>query len=411
MGGLKVEVEEKWSWILVDGCTLTPSGVLLLAQLNVLPRLEVDTIMDKSKDDVWSKTLVCIQVVWGLAQLIGRVASGLPVTQLEINTLAHVGCALVFYAIWWYKPKDVYQPFTVKISPLLAAVMAAPTRFYCRSGFRRRRFDFGKAHPFMHRHNAHRSAITVSTDRIYLENCWISWEELIPENTSGYKVRKSSLQCPEWDSLSNFDKAVRIQKAFQPDGVVMLLPGQQLEDRPWCSRTHPIHLNRNCAEKLIRLAELEETKEYADLEQHVERLLIKDFPKLFLTKSQPNGPDATSQHFHKPYYLLAMLSLVYGAIHAIPWNQHFPSTAEQTLWRISVCIVSIGGLVVWSLMEVFHRGREVLKDIAGLLIGVVVIVWSLARAFLILEALASLRSLPSGAYDTVRWTNWLPHFG
>jgi hypothetical protein len=61
-------------------------------------------------------------------------------------------------------------------------------------------------------------------------------------------------------------------------------------------------------------------------------------------------------------------------------------------------------------MEVFHRGREVLKDIAGLLIGVIVIVWSLARLFLILEAVASLRSLPAGAYDTVRWTNWLPHF-
>ena len=66
---------------------------------------------------------------------------------------------------------------------------------------------------------------------------------------------------------------------------------------------------------------------------------------------------------------------------------------------------------MWGLMEIFHRGRTVLKDIAGLLIGMFVVAWSLARLFLILEAVASLCSLPLGAYDTVRWTNWLPHFG
>ena len=50
----------------------------------------------------------------------------------------------------------------------------------------------------------------------------------------------------------------------------MLLPGQSLKGRPWSSRSHPIHLNQNRADKIVRLAGLEETEEYAEMEKCVD---------------------------------------------------------------------------------------------------------------------------------------------
>lgn len=47
-------------------------------------------ITDKSKAKDLAKALVMIQASWMLIQLIGRLVAKLPVTLLEVNTIAHV---------------------------------------------------------------------------------------------------------------------------------------------------------------------------------------------------------------------------------------------------------------------------------------------------------------------------------
>src|SRR5437762_1263778 len=123
------------------------------------------------------------------------------------------------------------------------------------------------------------------------------------------------------------------------------------------------------------------------MERHVEKLLIHSFPKLYLTPSQPNTPDETYYHFQKPYYWLAILSLVYGGILATALTEYIPTTAERMIWSVCVCVIGIGGFMIWGLLAVFFRGGEVVKDLTGLLIGVFTIVWSVARVFLIVEAI------------------------
>lgn len=71
-----------------------------------------DEIRDKSKSDGVSKALVCVQACWFCAQCASRIAQGLPITLLELNTLGHSVCALLIYLIWWHKPADVEQPTT-----------------------------------------------------------------------------------------------------------------------------------------------------------------------------------------------------------------------------------------------------------------------------------------------------------
>ena len=70
--------------------TLTARGVALLARCGHLPRVDRGDIEDKSKANNLAKAAVVTQATWLLIQVIGRLAAGLPVTLLEVNTVAHV---------------------------------------------------------------------------------------------------------------------------------------------------------------------------------------------------------------------------------------------------------------------------------------------------------------------------------
>ena len=79
--------------------TVTPRGMALLAKCGFLPKISKEDILDKSKSDNVSKIVSILQAVWMLAQIVGRLTASLPVTLLEVNTLAHIICALVIYVL------------------------------------------------------------------------------------------------------------------------------------------------------------------------------------------------------------------------------------------------------------------------------------------------------------------------
>jgi len=91
--------------------TLTAQGVLLLVESGYsLPEISEEEILDRSKSDGLAKTLVCLQAGYMIVQCASRLASRLPLSFLEINTLGHVICALVMYTFWLKKPQDVRTP-------------------------------------------------------------------------------------------------------------------------------------------------------------------------------------------------------------------------------------------------------------------------------------------------------------
>ena len=94
---------------------LTPCGTVLLARLGFLPQITILDIKDKSKADLLTKTLVCIQASWMLVQAVARKVAGLPITLLELNTIMHVVCALIMYLLWLKKPQDVWSPTPTSI--------------------------------------------------------------------------------------------------------------------------------------------------------------------------------------------------------------------------------------------------------------------------------------------------------
>jgi len=92
-------------------------GLLRLAELKMLPGdIPKALIEARSKSDWLAKGLICFQVIWMMIQIIARKVDGLPVTLLELNTAAHIACAVLLYSIWWCKPQDVSVLIVVDIS-------------------------------------------------------------------------------------------------------------------------------------------------------------------------------------------------------------------------------------------------------------------------------------------------------
>ena len=70
-------------------------------------------IKDKGKSDWLAKSLVILQTSWFVIQCIARGIKHLPVTNLEIVTLAYAAMNFVIYVFWWNKPLNVNRPVRV----------------------------------------------------------------------------------------------------------------------------------------------------------------------------------------------------------------------------------------------------------------------------------------------------------
>ena len=110
-------------------------------------------------------------------------------------------------------------------------------------------------------------------------------------------------------------------------------------------------------------------------------------------------------------YLLTTI-MVYSCLHLLAWNFHFPTQVEQTLWRIN-CIIMITTAFIFFSCQVCQG----LSCLSRLLIGwkafpasAAVVIYTAARMYIAVECFVSLRSLPIGAFYSVQWSNFIPHF-
>lgn len=121
MGGFQFDTSDRSAALLPENDPRTrlciePTGLILLAVCDseLIPDISVQQIRDKSKADSLTKTLVCLQAVWFCVQCFSRLAYGLPLSLLELNTFAHALCALITYGLWWNKPFDVGEPTLIQ---------------------------------------------------------------------------------------------------------------------------------------------------------------------------------------------------------------------------------------------------------------------------------------------------------
>jgi len=100
-----------------DPVSLNLRQLLFLVEEGVgrLPIISEIEIWDKSKGDGFVKGIALWQVIWLVVQCCVRRANWLPLSQLEIATLAYSVCTIIIYVVWWKKPLDVETPIRLVI--------------------------------------------------------------------------------------------------------------------------------------------------------------------------------------------------------------------------------------------------------------------------------------------------------
>lgn len=140
---------------------------------------------------------------------------------------------------------------------------------------------------------------------------------------------------------------------------------------------------------------------------------------------------------------LCVFSMIYAFSHLAAWNAHFPSEFERWIWRVSclaipfsiMCVQGTITFMGWAftypswpddreLLErefeseqefgLYTRAKQVWRRrwrFPKLIVRLSIIIFILARIFIIVEAFISLRSLPIGSFQEVEWSSYWPHFG
>jgi hypothetical protein len=75
-----------------------------------------EEIQEKSKTDWLAKTIVLLQTGWFVLQCIARGVARLPLSELEVVTLAYAAMNVCIYMAWWDKPRNVDYPIRVFMS-------------------------------------------------------------------------------------------------------------------------------------------------------------------------------------------------------------------------------------------------------------------------------------------------------
>jgi len=155
------------------------------------------------------------------------------------------------------------------------------------------------------------------------------------------------------------------------------------------------------------------------------------------------APNTNDSEDHRPLVLygLPVVAAIFGALHCIAWNFHFPSHIEQLLWRIGSLTITLIPSVpfVYYLLALIARLLKFLKGrygfhlcipffslpqsvqnvllfvrltllvIIAFLGGAGLVAYMLARLLLLTQAIMLLRKQPESAFYAINWSNFLPH--
>ncbi|KAK0710086.1 hypothetical protein B0T26DRAFT_861322 [Lasiosphaeria miniovina] len=414
---------------------LLPEGTAALAKMGLLPPVSKDYILDKSNADGLAKLIVVAQSGWFTLQLLTRWAMKLPVTPLELTTMAHAVCALATYFLWWEKPLDICDPTVVDGE--WAAPVAALMWMFSRLSSKR----FGS------RLGGNSSRPLAECDDIY----WIDdpralLDTLQPHPLASYEDTSSQSVSADHVMLFDLSRGSAFYRKLLPDdSTSRQYPYPIRLDRVTLRRWE---LFRQCIRDFPELPSLLKRATVTSPMEHICPPLDPSGPVLHALRDHirtvSGGPGMCGVEDIQYNYttrilrnlglelliVLVVCALAYGAIHAAAWNDHFPSGHELVVWKTSCVYVATCGPVAATLWLVFFSDavldKETIKGeigcsgnhwfwISWIQIGLfflafpAAVFYVLARIYLVVEAFVSLRSLPSGAYSSTEWTQYLPH--
>jgi hypothetical protein len=115
MGGLAIQTEDEKEYSVLRNDS--PVKLLESGRVN-FPQIKIEDIKRRSKADSFVKFVAVCQTTWFAINVIARHGYGLHVTPIELGSVAYVLCAVLIYALWWHKPKDVTIPIVINVPSL-----------------------------------------------------------------------------------------------------------------------------------------------------------------------------------------------------------------------------------------------------------------------------------------------------
>ncbi|KAF1808158.1 hypothetical protein P152DRAFT_469152 [Eremomyces bilateralis CBS 781.70] len=395
--------------------TLTVEAVRLLSFYGRLPPVLNSQVQDKSKADWLTKSIVCVQASWMIAQVIGRLADHLPVSLLEINTCGHVLCAFILFCLWWHKPLDVEAPVVLESDPSLDETLAlmymcsalsaddAITDFRCLiyvapaeqsdarsatspAGERTMSRDVslaplmtelsigsaGSRNPgrFLGSLNDLRPGLSrpPSGGRSPGRRAMTALEYSIDENSTaiapehrvffeppyiGLSLRHGDLYCRR-----AFSDA-KVESAHVPVSLPYLERASRAADRLWkqCKARPDYKIYYFTTSTLGTY--LGET-EYMVLH-------VLNFPSM-----SNLGLGQVDLHRDALRSVFAFSAAAYGGLHASAWNEFFPSTVERLFWICASLTMASSGALLWAFWMARQTWPEFDRFVSGITPGVVI---------------------------------------
>lgn len=422
----------------VSRITLTTHGVMLLARCGHLPYLDVADLDDKSKADGLAKAIVMLQASWMLAQTLGRLILGLPVSLLEVNTLGHVLCAFVIYLLWWHKPREVYEPTPVTgewvhklcaymyMSSRMSGVATAPKimpRSWHSPELSNLLYVPSKTPSneqggyFLERPERHDTIRTATNKRKLgsisrlksnpTTSLEANSERRAPDDVSQRDLVRSDTTVDSANSTQSQDPELTREQRRRR------LALQAIEEFPAIRQRFTPHTPTDAMVKDKSSSNL-----LQPLEAELQQLVVPEagnWPSDYLMgrmRGQTMG------------MALWFASMAYGGVHIAAWNEYFPTPAERLAWHFSAVYITCSG-AFWFALNVFafmvpwakrwfRRFREFKVHWAQvLLLGIGAsacgLCYIFARVYLVVEAVISLRRVPADVYATPNWTDVVPH--
>ncbi|KAL9633975.1 MAG: hypothetical protein Q9204_003186, partial [Flavoplaca sp. TL-2023a] len=329
-------------------------------------------IEDKSKADPITKCVVCIQAGWFVVQCIARVSQGLPLSLLEIYVLGHVSLAFFMYLFWFAKPYNAISPIVMDRAEVvrMAALFTVIPDISTEADFKP-------------------EVRCLSRDNLTL----LSPEHLRQLDRKGPRMAALAKEAIQYINKSH----KHFQVHHSNDGIIGHLRTYlttQLSDFDYSPGS-----------------DLSKTK-----------FSVQEKPQRFrsIYRILPLGHDSI-------FIWTTLFISFYGAFHLSAWNAYFPTNTERWLWRRAGLIEVILPWLYYlkTFLSIFvDRVLGELEDTRWWLFIMLLpfhliftvtntVLWMatlIVRLFYLVEALVSLRASVDGMYETVEWTQSLPHW-
>ncbi|KAF7365588.1 hypothetical protein MVEN_00432200 [Mycena venus] len=328
--------------------------------------VKVENIEDKSKGDSLSKGVILLQGLWFTAQCLARVQQHLPLTELEVSTLAFQFVNIFIWLLRWRKPLDAQHPILLRPAKELTE----------------RRHELKRNPP-----------------------------QLAKMTTDGVKP-ESSVNSAVFDPVAS----TSVLPSFSAHTRDNEFPARmERKNSRWGTNWQNWWRRETWGNRLLALAAffIEVVDgEYSDFNPE-SSISVPSFWSM-------KGPHNIS--IPNPFmWIQCVMGIVFGALHCVAWNETFPSVHEMLMWQSCSLVVAAVPFVMTSfavlgmLVEEIEFQRWAMLTLQVTCVVVLTISTSpsayiVARLVLIVLSFTTLRTLPPGALVDVNWSTHIPHF-